>query len=1858
MSSKRISRAARSRKGSRAAASENQHLRFPDSEFKVQSPFLYLQSVGSTGADGSTYGALVRWLLLGNLGDTHLPKGDEARTRVNFNRPDDYVTLSRSRYLKRFPTIVDFSTAPDVVIDSSAFWIYTATNSKTVVYIHFRDTAKYAALRASVDPSVSPLQFVEQYCPGLIEAEVKDKLFFAAEFDVKREAATVMRVEALSVETNVPLAPVFVSCRKVFTDRNWCPPSQSAANPKIRKTSSKTEKELVSLPAEVPVCCDGPNLLINGGFEGSLGPDSIFAENFDGVTAPSLPGGWIATNALGGGVLWVTSVTSPDTMPNDAFVTGSPITSDKRLETPAITIASTTAQLRFRNNFSFDFNRELILGGGVLEVSSPTINGGGYTDITDPIVGGSFVTGGYTGTIDPKASNPLAGRMAWIGNSRGYIDSVVSLGPNLAGVSVKLRFRLGTDEAPGVRAWRIDTIVIVASAGPSAGFGFETDYILHGGAQAGAVNVTQDASRINKLWTGLPHMGKQFLTVDGSVNKGSAVLRVKREVEPETDYCFTGWLSTLWDGDVSIPLQFRFTSADGTAQSFSQNTPATVRAWEQFMFTWNSGASRVVTVEIVSASVKSVGNDFGIDDLWFCKGKRKECRARVISENICSVRFDVKGGYPRGVEFETYQDYQAGAEWETLDKLALTTKDNIALSRLEPAPNSVNGRWQKFNDNARLNVSNYKDRWTRAGGLSQGVQRYIALSDTDPMAVDTLPGDTQPQDGSIQISLLDALRMVSMDFHAARILGLGYLDRDIHSDTDAFVYLGAYDTDGALDDNKGPRAVRHYYMGIPTKPLDHRLPEAPVLKPVTYGLTIDNGEPQPALLTDPQGYTPDGISRYINLFVEPETDVNASGPFFVPPIEFCSTDKTSGVFYGIEYRKQGQSVWRKPEIANDAAYKDLDTPPQFETLPLPNNADPTKPILRHEEQENGVHEYCGYGINWFSRVSPLGNIVATDATLIKKAHRLLPPANFAAQLIQPELPLMLTTKDEQDMLAALPGPDRTLVRVTFDYFHVHDINYDFADTVELFFRSEMPRNVAGGIKSVVDDPSDNHKAVIRTTDYAVNSQGTTISPVLDPMLFANFVGGVLSCQQDNYVITDITVSTQLNEGPIFTVQKNVRSTASDPGATGTFLTSQEYTAPNPGLSNAPLMFMAVENLADAASWGAPNPLSKIVTIGDSSWTTHTETYVQDGDTTTVKLRGVSSSATVTNTPTAAAQGVYQIIFDTYHLPHHPQHTDPDPVEWSKGAVRIARAGDPNGPKRVLEVLLAEHVGDGQPLVLHVLDGAYDTTDPVITGPQVNVNYYPGYKVYLHADASRNFTQTAILPGAGEGNRKTWLGARSHDSIQQYYSPIGIPTPIIALEFVEPLPPQQPSGAEFATRPDYYYKSSYTFRLGFAANHKPFAVVFYRANEEAILRALYKETTYDSVREQLGLLGEDDPHLSDRWKDLIGFNYVNGVFGAFPSNGYAFPNPDKGGTLNGSSPPGSILNDLKEAIWGAFTALTELPLVYDFIKGPSSVPGPRRQNIRNSQGTLLTPSDPEFDMAPMAKRTGNGFEIQFTDFTLDGTGNNLFFYCAREIGNRGRLGDPGRISGPIQLSNTRPPDAPRLKKIYIQERDALNNVGPAVNFEVNAYPDVQKVGRMLIYRASLGAEALSVRTMQLVKTVDFAGTNQLGMPSILLTDDFENGFVPYGDPLFYRIVALRQVKNPAGGIDWAPSQPSKVLLTAVPDSINPDAPSITFTSNPLSGSPAVLTGVSLSWSSTVYNGTYYLEKTNHRGHWLTIYRVKTNNLAISVNLAATDLGTDTLPKEATVGGPPIISRFRVRVENSSGLFSLIDKVLTI
>ena len=189
-------------------------------------------------------------------------------------------------------------------------------------------------------------------------------------------------------------------------------------------------------------------------------------ENFDGVSAPGLPSGWVASNPIpGDGIMFVTTTTSPDSAPNAAFIPDQDGISDKVLDRQ-MTVNSASPTLTFRNNFNSEFSDGIFWDGGVVEISAPNVSGGDFLDFTDSHIGGSCSAGCYTGEISGKANNPLAGRMAWSSNSGGYINSNLNLGPNLNGQTVTLRFRFGTDEATDAPGWWFDGISITGASCP------------------------------------------------------------------------------------------------------------------------------------------------------------------------------------------------------------------------------------------------------------------------------------------------------------------------------------------------------------------------------------------------------------------------------------------------------------------------------------------------------------------------------------------------------------------------------------------------------------------------------------------------------------------------------------------------------------------------------------------------------------------------------------------------------------------------------------------------------------------------------------------------------------------------------------------------------------------------------------------------------------------------------------------------------------------------------------------------------------------------------------------------------------------------------------------------------------------------------------------------------------------------------------------------------------------------------------------------------------------------------------------------------------------------------------------------
>ena len=188
-----------------------------------------------------------------------------------------------------------------------------------------------------------------------------------------------------------------------------------------------------------------------------------FSENFDSVAAPALPPEW-TSDTLGGQFDWITTNGLADTLPFAAFAQATTNAGIAELMSPPIMIASSPAQLTFRQAYSLEVNpyeTSEALDGGVLEIQIGT---NAFTDIL--AAGGSFVTNGYNKTIAPASAddNPLASQPAWSGNSGGFITTVVNLPPTAIGANIVLDWVCATDTGNtyGSVGWWIDTVAITS----------------------------------------------------------------------------------------------------------------------------------------------------------------------------------------------------------------------------------------------------------------------------------------------------------------------------------------------------------------------------------------------------------------------------------------------------------------------------------------------------------------------------------------------------------------------------------------------------------------------------------------------------------------------------------------------------------------------------------------------------------------------------------------------------------------------------------------------------------------------------------------------------------------------------------------------------------------------------------------------------------------------------------------------------------------------------------------------------------------------------------------------------------------------------------------------------------------------------------------------------------------------------------------------------------------------------------------------------------------------------------------------------------------------------------------------------
>ncbi|WP_316632364.1 hypothetical protein [uncultured Flavobacterium sp.] len=947
----------------------------------------------------------------------------------------------------------------------------------------------------------------------------------------------------------------------------------------------------------------------------------------------------------------------------------------------------------------------------------------------------------------------------------------------------------------------------------------------------------------------------------------------------------------------------------------------------------------------------------------------------------------------------------------------------------------------------------------------------------------------------------------------------------------------------------------------------------------------------------------------------------------------------------------------------------------------------------------------------------------------------------------------------------------------------------FADYFKLYYRDSLPQIEHAKIQDITDSTTNELTSIITIKEYKILSSGEQIKINLTDDNKNRFIGGILTVGDQNYIIQGINniviTAGNFNSADIEVLKKEVSdSLLSDGDATLDSEQIKEIKKPVNELCSL------VENMLTPANWHQPSPIGFQVQLPQALKTVHREIVLQKdsqgNDTLQVeKTRGVWNKRVIVEKVLEKAFqvdqngkyvldsnenaiplpdteqkhfGLYKLTFKGLKFAQHPQYNDNgNSVEWMNGTVRLFTKSCFNGAnpipvktRKEFKVVRVDNIGTDKDLVLTINDSNFkikqdgtQSMDPdydhilYTENVEQEVNYYPSYKVYLFADPANGITAANIQPRAGENTHYSIFGISSHSNYKNYDSKISVPSPMYAVRIEKPIKPEDVKGALYATRPDFFNRSTYTFTTRYT--HKPYGMLHYRANDNALLNVLYETATIKKIRENLSKLGgNNETYFTKRWEnflDLEGLINMNNVlnpvdllgpdeqpnplpprvplnYTEFPPENdapfkYRFPAPDSALLIasinefidwhNQSHPPAqqapkitalTSINDLiistkhgiernllaihfiEQAIHAVFVPLTEVPVVYEYIKDNSYVPVNKKQTIKDKNGNILKYPNPDLDIAPMMKITDAvDFKTQFTDFNLDGNSQNIYFYGVREMDVKMNFSDFSTFLGPVKLVPSNPPQTPEIKRIMPILENKVLGIKPSIQIELNAYKPEYNIRKINIYRAKNVLDAQSIRTMTAVKEILIdENTLSTDFDSVwTVYDEFEDlEHVPFGDGLFYRITVSREIEyadpsstelNPIINIDYTPSQPSKITATIIADNVSPESPLLKGSGVPTGTNGSVLKPVIFNWEKTVHNGKYLLYKMNNQGNWEKIHEIISNENTVILALDDVPLYTDELVIK-TVDDERIYHHFKVLSVNSSGMFSSEEKILTL
>lgn len=1287
------------------------------------------------------------------------------------------------------------------------------------------------------------------------------------------------------------------------------------------------------------------------------------------------------------------------------------------------------------------------------------------------------------------------------------------------------------------------------------------------------------------------------------------------------------------------------------------------------------------------------------------------------NENIRRVHMLMDGNsYLQAFSFETYDDFlksRPETSWTSLGTgFGLSLDDTTVFRRLEePGRFDIDQRWPQYRDGTTLRVSNYHDKWLSSEAsepsVKTAVTNYLSLSQSGADATLSVNLSGRDDDPGTIFRYIDLLNLQASDYHFSRMFGLGHIDTPEGAAPDTrFIYRMSYSNKPSVSS-----VVKTFvYLSMPVGKADLRLPVKPSMRPLSYG--FGDEEQGAAGQFDAQGYNLKSRVRLVNIGRTALEAEIAESDFFnssVPAAWFDQGLHCSPVQFGLEYRNAGQSAYVLPYITDDKgaggrmyyAYNNAyhathgaDVP---ETVLLPDN---DTSLFLHLEKMPGVHEYAIYGVDLFSRASELSDGRSTDETVFPPDNQFKPPSDLSVQYVQRENTLIFTSEREQAWLsgrdAAFPGMDTAFTRLTFNRVDITDVSGlddtqpGYLDAVikgnkaRVFYRPGGPLQVSGLIQSVTELSETSVRLI--TAGYTLLG-GAVQQPQIGDADLDKFTGSLLLAGDGQYLVMSVA---NLPGGPgalpvlVITVAKNrvTEMADEDPENPGSTSTRSYYVSPARGNR-----FTLAENLAEAGNWQPLQKSVELIDLGSPGSPVIETVYDSEGNPSKFWVGGIHAQATVSMAKDSAGNvmpGYYQVlcVAGTVLAPH-PQDVPPfdpaDPlanspvslhepyVEWYNGKVFLPLPGD-TGEQKSVDVVAIKSLS---PLTLYAYDPGYLSGDnPVLTpdSPQrvMIVNYHPGYRAYLLTEpAPGSFNRDNLLPAAGINDKKSMLSLqtiRQTEGSPLYVSPVSLPAILLALYIQEPLPPEKPQAAMLKVRPDATGRAAFTFDLPVPAGtgqlkREPFGWNFYRTHNELVLHSLYLPATVGGILAALAGF-KSDPFFADRYLGLLDLEFDppgSGLFKQYPVTAaddsetmYGFPVPDlpelqkdKDGN---SLPPGStgLIVNYEQAIHTTLLPLTEQTPVLAYIKTGKQTEN-KQPVIRTVDGILMGQGDIGFDPFPMIRQypgsNAGSYYIRFTDYTLRGSARFLYFYVAAEVTNRLEIGPLGSFAGPVTVLDTLPGEAPVIRSFATGLNAGTSDSPVAVTFKLSPFPAYDTVTAARIFRTSDPAKAATLSEMDSFLDVDLAVDELTG--GLTVTDDFsETPLVPLGEQVYYRLAFVRQMINELEQEEAVLSLGSEVVAVQLIDMFNPEAPELSY--DPVAQE--------LQWQPTANRGTYFLYRQNSKGNWQVIsQQVNPDNQAMSFPV--------TLPGPDE-NGHVIYSRFKVKVQNASGLFSLSDKELTI